>query len=139
MKDGCDCAIDNVAIDIGITHTRVGDLLMGLLTPLGDVVTLVNQPPSAANLVSGNKITFDDSDPGAKDPQTLGDDVDMLDNILADTYFAEGLGSGAVDPVNGLGKFNNKNAAGDWTFRVFDLVADNTGTIESVELTITCQ
>ena len=42
------------------------------------------------------------------------------------------------DLVTGLEKFNNKNAAGDWKFVVFDFAAGDTGTLESVELTIEC-
>ena len=64
----------------------------------------------------------------------LGDN----DNIPAGTYFAEGDGSGEVNDGGLIGQFNGETAAGDWTFGVADSVTGNTGTIESVELTITC-
>ena len=68
------------------------------------------------------------------------DDVDASDNILAGTYFAEGDGSGEINDFGLIARFNAKvlPAAGDWTLEVLDLVAGNTGTIESVELTIEC-
>ena len=115
--------------------------------PLGQLgvsteVLLVFRPPSTANLVAGNKITFDDSVDGALDPQTLGDGLGSDDPIPAGTYFAQGNNSiGEVDPVNGLGLFNGLvlvDPADNWTFRVFDIAAGNTGTMESVELTIEC-
>ena len=135
LNPGCNCTAANVAIDIGITHARVGDLIMTLSEPDVEFVFLVSQPPSNATLVAGNKITFDDSVVGALDPLTLGDGNDP---IPPGTYFAQGNNTGEVDPVFGLGLFNGTAAAGDWTFTVFDLVADNIGTVESVELTITC-
>ena len=141
LDAGCGCTIDNVAIAFGIDHTRVGDLVMELLSPDdGDVLLAVPPEDSDANLVAGNKITFDDSASGAKDPQTLGANVDGSDNILGGIYFAEGSEFGEVDPVNGLGLFNGTAVAegDDWTFVVTDYVPGNAGTIQSVELTITC-
>ena len=60
-----------------------------------DGVNLVFRPLSPANLVPGNKITFDDSIDGALDPRTLGNGLGDNDPIPAGTYFAEdplGLG-----------------------------------------------
>ena len=135
LNAGCGCTVANVAIAVGINFPLpVGSFGMNLLSPDGDEVILVNQPPSSASLVSENLITFDDSDPGAKDPRFLACD---FGSVLAGTYFAEGDGCGEVND-DGLGKFNGKTAADDWTFQAFDFAADNTGTIVSVELTITC-
>ena len=139
MNTGCGCTVANVAIAIGIDHPYVDDLAMFLLAPDGVGVLLVGRPPSAANLVAGNKITFDDSVVGALDPQTLGANVDINDNIPTGTYYALGDGTGGYPNAAGLVKFNSITAAGDWKFVVFDLTSDgNDGTIESVELTITC-
>jgi hypothetical protein len=142
LNAGCNCTIANVAVAIGINHPIVGDLEMSLFSPdFTDVVLLVDVPFSDANLVAANLIKFDDSDENAMNPQTLGANVDGSGNILADTYFAQGLlfdPIGEVDPVNGLEMFNGETAAGDWTFGVADFVGGNTGDIVSVELTITC-
>ena len=140
MNTGCGCTVANVAIAIGIDHPTVGDLGMQLFPPDSFFgVLLVDGPPSAANLVAGNKITFDDSVVGALDPQTLGANVDINDNIPTGTYYALGDGTGGYPNAAGLVKFNSITAAGDWKFVVFDLTSDgNDGTIESVELTITC-
>ena len=138
LNPGCNCTAANVAIAIGITHPNVGDLIMTLKEPDVEFVFLVSQPPSDANLTASNLITFDDSASGALNPQTLGNGLGTDDPIPEGTYFAQGNNTGAVDPVFGLGLFNGTAAAGDWTFEVFDLVANNTGTVESVELTITC-
>ena len=134
LEEGCGCTVANVAIAIGVDHTNVGDLGMFLTSPDNTgIVFLVDQPPSTANLVAGNKITFDDSVDGALDPRTLGGGLGDNDPIPAGTYFAR-------DPF-GLGKLNGKvlPSEGNWRFSVFDNVpAGNIGTIESVELTITC-
>jgi len=147
LEEGCDCNVANVAIAIGIDHQNVGDLFM-LLFPFvsaSDQVVLVNQPTSTANLVSSNKITFDDTpDANTKDPQTLGVGLGTDEDILAGTYYVQGtntatIGADYPDLVNGLGKFNSLTAAGNWRLSVFDLVQNgDTGTIQSVELTITC-
>jgi len=140
LAAGCGCTITNVAIAIGIDHTRVGNLEMILLAPgsIGGGVGLVANPPSDANLVPGNKITFDDSTL-AGDPQTLGDGLGDNDPIPAATYFAQGDSSGEVNP-GGLGLYNGTALpeAGNWALRVADFVPGNTGTIQSVELTIEC-
>jgi len=141
LNAGCGCTVDNVAIAIGIDHTNVGDLDMGFTAPDGDGINLVSQPSSSASLVSTNKITFDDSTL-EKDPLTLGD----TDPIPADSYNAQGSNPSTPgtypDPNFGLGIFNGKVLqdleGGDWTFVVNDFLSGNTGTIESVELTITC-
>ena len=149
LNAGCGCTVANVAIAIGINHPNVGDLGMGLISPSPDntgIVFLVDGPPSTANLVAGNKITFDDSVDGALDPRTLWGGLGDNDPIPAGTYFAQGLFIDlfnppiGVDPVNGLVKFNDLDAGGDWRFLVVDGVANSiTGTLESVELTITCE
>ena len=114
---------------------------MGLFAPDGTFVFLVAFPGSSANLVSTNLITFDDRADGALNPQTLGDDVDGSDNIQAGTYFAQGDSSGEVNDDGLIGQFNGKvlpSEEVDLPFVVVDRVAGNTGTIVSVELTITC-
>lgn len=132
LEEGCGCTVANVAITIGINHPNVGDLEMALFSPRDAVprnaVFLVFRPsPSDANLVAGNKITFD-GNAGAPGVE-LGDIVDSSGNIAAGTYNA----------VGDLGKFNGKTAAGDWIFGVDDFSSGDTGTIQSVELTITCE
>ena len=139
LGEGSNCTAANVAIAIGIDHTRVGDLAMELRSPDGDSVLLINQPPSDANFIPGNLITFDDSDPDALDTLVFGANVDGSGNLLARTYFAQGNGSGVYPNPEGLGKFNGITAKGDWRFDNFDVFPGNTGTIESVELTITCK
>ena len=129
LNAGCSCTVANVAIAIGIDHPYVDDLAMFLLAPDGVGVLLVGRPPSAANLVAGNKITFDDSVVGALNPLTLWAGLGTGDNIPAGTYFADG----------DLGSFNGKTAAGNWIFEVRDFRSGDTGTIQSVELTITCE
>jgi len=151
LEEGCGCTIDNVAIAIGIDHPFVGILTMALLPPDfnftfpndDDAVLLVYYQEYDANLVSSNKITFGDTpDANTKDPQTLGAGLGTDEDILAGTYYALGnitatIGADYPDLVNGLGKFKGETAAGDWTFGVFPPSPVN-GTVESVELTITC-
>ena len=129
LNTGCGCTVANVAIDIGINHPYVDDLIMILVSPNGDGVVLVDQPANGGpNLVSTEVITFDDSVDGALNPRNIGFGLGTDDDIPAGTYNARG----------DLGLFNSITAAGDWKFFVTDNRSGNTGTIESVELTITC-
>jgi len=138
LEEGRDCTIANVAIAFGINHPNVFDLYMTLGSPDGGSVTLVNAPPSTANLVPGNVITFDDSDPDALDPRDLGAGLGDNDNIPAGTYqtLSSFFGGG------GLGLFNGTvlpSEGVDLTFNVYDRATPGkNGTLESVELTITC-
>jgi hypothetical protein len=147
LEEGCDCTVANVAITFGIDHPNVRDLGMGLFSPDFTVGVLLfgGSPPSDANLVPGNLITFDDSAGGALDPRNIGSNVDGSDNILTGTYYAQGdlsnsIGAFYPDPDGLIGLFNGKvlPAAGDWTLVVDDGFFGNSGTIQSVELTITC-
>ena len=65
-----------------------------------------------------------------------------MGSIPSGTYYAVGNEDGAYPNVEGLGFFNGQTAAGGngvWTLFVVDFFADNIGTVESVELTITCE
>ena len=123
---------------------------MVLIAPDSDEVLLARPPfQFSSNLVSTERITFDDSVDGALDPRLLGDGLGPADDIPRNTYFAQGLLSsnilfdpiGEVDPVNGLGNYTGTAAEGNWTFEVRDLGLSLgfTGTIESVDLTIRCE
>ena len=149
LEAGCNCTVANVVIALGINHTRVSDLIMAPASPDFDDVLLVFKPPSSANLVSSNKITFDDTpDVNTKDPRNIGNGLGTSDPIPADTYYAQGSNPnvqtqpaappGAYPDNEGLGKFNGKTVAGDWRFFVSDFASGNNGTIESVDLIITC-
>jgi hypothetical protein len=133
LEEGCDCIVDNVAIDIGINHPNVNDLFMVLFSPAPDFdfVTLVERPPSDANLVAENLIKFDDTpDVNTKDPQTLGANVDANDDIPTATYYALGNNfptiGGTYPNAAGLVKFIGETAEGDWIFEVTDNACEDT-------------
>ena len=126
------CTIKNVAITVGINHSYVEDLDMTLLSPGDTEVFLLRRPSSStssANLVADNKITFDDSAPNPQDPQ-VWNNLGEKDSIPAGTYRT-------VD--SSLGLFDGTVAEGNWFFIVTDKAPGDTGTIESVELEITCE
>ena len=142
------CSVDNVVIALGIDYTAAGRLIMNLNSPDGTGVILVASAQGdgspggndVSNLVSANPITFDDSSTNIN-PQLLGDGGNTFFDIPAGTYNAQGNGNDPNDVYpnsDGLTKFFGLDAEGVWTLDVVDVFSSGTGTVQSVDLTITC-
>lgn len=138
FKEDCDeCIIDNVAITVGINFQLNGNIAMYIESPAGPNAKSAKlldfgTGDGLSQLVSKNKITFDDDAAGALDPNDISQNTDADGNIRAGTYLSEG------NPTLGTFKGFNDPVEGNWTF-VVDNLSDNEGTIESVELDITCE
>jgi subtilisin-like proprotein convertase family protein len=99
-----DFCIGNVEVDIDITHTWIGDLIVELQSPNGTVVRLHNRTGGSADDIVTRY--SDSGEPG--------------------TTFPDGPGS--------LGDFNFGPAQGEWRLRVSDLATADQGTLNAWSL-----
>jgi subtilisin-like proprotein convertase family protein len=140
--------VDSVTVTAGIDHTWIGDLVLKLVSPDMQVVTLMSRPGvtefaddgtsssgfgDSSNLVSTSPVQFVDA--GPKSAESMGD-------ALSDSQAAcRDDGACVYDPNRGAapgGKliaFNGHVAAGTWKFCAGDSTTGDTGTIQQVGLT----
>lgn len=145
FKEDCDeCIIKNVAITVGINFPFGGSgrTSMDIESPAGPNAKSaklldVDLDESESQLVSKNKITFDDDAAGALDPNDIFQNIDADGNIRAGTYLSEG--NPKLGTFVGTGLDDDDPVEGNWTFVVENVSCGNEGTIESVELDITCE
>ncbi|MBU6412914.1 MAG: S8 family serine peptidase [Planctomycetes bacterium] len=106
----------DVNVRINITHTFTSDLQVSLIAPDNTEILLVNRRGA-----DGDNFTA-----------TLLDD-EALTAISAGTApFA-----GSYRPDNALAGFDGKSAAGTWTLRIVDTLANNVGTLNSWSIDFT--
>lgn len=112
-------AIQDVDVEVGITHTYVGDLRVTLAGP-GAQASLLGEAGAGCD---GNNVlaTFDDEASVSGDSQ--------CGNLPAI--------SGSVDPETALSAFDGRSANGVWTLTVGDAYAEDLGAVDSFELHIT--
>jgi subtilisin-like proprotein convertase family protein len=105
-------------VTINVTHTAVGDLRLNLVSPSGTLVTLVNQRGDDG--VNFANTTFDDS---ATVP---------IGNILP----AESPYAARFIPETPLAAVDGETPNGTWTLQVFDLAANDLGTLDNWSMAI---
>ena len=120
-------SITDVVIDLGITHTWIGDLVITLTSPAGTTITLGDQPGVPASNFGCNgddiAVAFDDA---------AANTATDFENACANAPAI----SGAYQPVDMLSTFDGEDAAGDWTICVSDAVNEDSGTITSFGVTV---
>ena len=119
-----DVEITDLNVDLNISHTWVGDLIVTLQSPAGTSVTVIDQPgvPTTTFGCSGNDIiaSMDDE---ATDP--VEDECDAGVPTI----------NGSFIPNNALSAFDGEMTAGDWILTVSDNAGGDTGTINSFGIT----
>lgn len=105
--------ISDVNVLVNVTHERLSDLEIQIVSPQGTTVRLFNK--SCPSLNSTLILNFDDSG-----------------NALDCSKITEQI----VIPVNELSAFNEQTQQGTWTFRVRDAVSGMFGTINSASVNI---
>ncbi len=105
-------AISNVSLDLDISHTWIGDLVITLESPSGTVATVFDGCGNVDNLVA----TFADGNPA----------FDCGASAVGNTY----------SPVDAFSAFNGEMASGTWLLTVDDNVGGDNGTFNSFNLTI---
>ncbi|KAF2514547.1 zinc-dependent metalloprotease [Flavobacterium foetidum] len=105
--------VSDVNVLVNVTHAKLSDLEMQLVSPSGTVVRLFNRSCDGTN--STLSLQFDDE--GA--PLSCSATTNQI-----------------VIPVDALSAFNGENQQGNWTFRVRDNVTGGFGTINSASINI---
>ena len=119
--------ITDINVNVGATHTYVGDLIFTLThVETGTTVTLIDRPgvPASSYGCSGDNIAA------------------TLDDAAATPV--EGVCAGSTPTINGtfspnqaLSAFNNQSLTGTWQLKVSDNASQDTGSLTSWSLDIT--
>ncbi|MGB3590041.1 MAG: T9SS type A sorting domain-containing protein [Nonlabens sp.] len=117
---------DGMTVSVDLTHTYMQDLILRLIHPTSTdanpiFVDLLAQQCTFENLGSGNIIVFDDEASALSCPDGSTSDV---------------IPAGSYAPSEPLSTFDGLDAQGDWVLLVADTFAGDTGTLNSLELSI---
>lgn len=105
--------VSDVNVLVNVTHDRLSDFELQIVSPQGTVVNLYNK--TCGGIRSTLALQFDDSGVALDCSKTT---------------------SQIVVPVEALNVFNGQNPQGTWTFKVRDDVSGNFGTINSASVSI---
>lgn len=113
---GAGSALNDVLVEVNLTHSYVGDLVLVLTAPDGSSVLLF-----------------------VGDGELLG--RNMVDTVFTDSAastISDGTSpyTGEFQPYEPLAAFVGLDPNGEWTLQVYDLFADDQGSLESWRLTI---
>ncbi len=111
-----DFIISDVNLSIAITHSWMRDLIITLESPLGTEVELINRQCSGASGNQNMAATFDD----------LGVELVCASSSPVIT--------GVIIPSEALAAFNGESTIGDWTLRISDNAALDTGSLTNWSL-----
>lgn len=109
--------IQNITVNINVTHTWINDLIITLISPQGTQVRLVNRP--CANSGSFQNINAVFSTEGI--------------TLVCATIPAPAI-SGTIIPNQSFSAFTGQNSQGTWTLRVQDAANGDGGSINSWSL-----
>ena len=120
--NGTSCTSTAGATTVGLDHSRVGNLVLTLVSPTGSSVVLMNRPGGTGN--TGNNFC-----------NTVLDDsaASGIQSILA----SGNPWTGTFAPNAPLAAFNGQNPNGTWTLKVQDLAANGTGNLRAFSLVVT--
>ncbi len=121
--DGATCNATINSTTVGLNHTWVGDLTIGLVSPSGTVVSLMNRPGGTGN--SGNNFC-----------QTLLDD-ESTGISIQNIAIANAPWVGSFRPAAPLSGFDGQSGNGTWQLRVQDLAGGDLGSVRAFSLQIT--
>ena len=119
-----DVIIDDLNVDLDITHTWVGDLIITLTSPAGTSVTMIDRIGTTTGGVGcgGDDILATLDDAAAQPVETqCGTGVPSID--------------GTFSPNNPLAAFNGESTLGDWTISISDNASGDTGTLNNWGIT----
>lgn len=119
-------SISFMTVDVNITHTYVGDLIISLISPEGEIVVLADRIgfPATGFGCFGDDLSLTFSDAA---PNTAED----LENTCNDLPAA----SGEFQPVEPLANFNGDEQFGEWLLFVSDNAGQDVGSITSWSIT----
>ncbi|MEM0519413.1 M36 family metallopeptidase [Aequorivita flava] len=112
--------ITDLDVDINISHTWVGDIIVTLKSPAGTTATIIDRP---GRTTSGAGCSRDDID------ATLDDEA--ATPVETECATATPTIDGSFIPNNPLSIFDGENTAGIWEVTVSDNAGADTGTLNS--------
>jgi subtilisin-like proprotein convertase family protein len=143
-------SVVNIEVDVDITHTWIGDLVVKLQSPDGDILTLVSRPGAAetaddgisaggvgssANL-GGAAITF--SDLSANDAELMGLNVTTSQSVCLNAGFCNFFPNpgASTHPTQTFASLFGGEMNGNWTLYLGDRAAGDVGTLNSWSIRI---
>lgn len=146
--------INDVNVQIAMSHTFVGDLTIKLTSPSGSVLPIVSRPGAVetaddgtdaagfgenSNLAIANPLTY--SDAATTSAEQMGKvpiDLNTIQTICLDggTPCQYTPARGAAAGLNNFAGFDNQNARGIWQLCIGDSAASDIGTFSSWTLTL---
>lgn len=137
--------ITGLTVDVGMSHTWVGDLTIKLVSPSGSLLTLLNRPGipdgpddgstccgDSSNLSAANLITYDDA--ASTSAELLGAAQPSSNDIIpAGSYIPAPDGAAGLANLAG---FIGENAVGTWTLYIGDGAGGDVGTLDFWRLNI---
>ncbi len=119
-----DITLEDLDVNLDITHTWIGDLIVSITSPAGTTVTLIDQIGTTTGGLgcSGDDIlaTLDDAAASPVENQ-CGTSVPAVD--------------GTFSPNNPLAAFNGESTLGDWVITISDNAGGDTGTLNAWGIT----
>jgi len=137
--------ISDLDVQVAISHTWVGDLVIKLVSPTGDILTLLSRPGlsepaddgtdccgDSSNLDMGSPLTFDDD--AAVSAEDMGAGLDGSGVICQDDGECTFAPAPDTGPGTNLAQFNGQDGAGTWQVCVGDSGGGDTGDFDSATL-----
>ncbi|MEM9557116.1 MAG: proprotein convertase P-domain-containing protein [Acidobacteriota bacterium] len=112
--------IADLAVEVAIEHTWVGDLTVSLTSPASTTVVLLDRPgnPGSPEGCNNNDVRVTFSDAAATDPETF------CSPASSDPWI-----TGDVLPAQPLAAFDGETTDGTWTLTVTDSLSGDVGTL----------
>ena len=140
--------VEDVNVEITMSHTWVGDLTYKVVSPAGTITTLMSRPGYAeladdgdgccgpnSDLVTTSPITFDDTAASGVTGELLGDPSGIV--VCQDDGICDFIPAPDTGPGVSLADFNGEDGDGDWMVCVGDSALGDTGDFESAAVIIT--
>ncbi len=140
--------VTGVELELAASHTWIGDLIIKVVSPEGTLVTVMSRPGTLEPTDDGVGGSLGDSselavafplsfaDDGATDAENMGNTIPDAGVVCDDdglcSYFPN---AGAATPGD-LSTFNGEAATGTWQLCIGDHAFGDTGTIDTITLTI---
>jgi cysteine-rich repeat protein len=142
-----DGLVDSVKVQLAISHTWLGDLVVKVVSPTGTVVTLMSRPGLAepaddgmssggdsSGLAVGFPISFVDG--AAKSAENMGDTLSNSEVVCEDDSECVYAPAAGAATAGTLSAFVGQAAVGTWRVCGADSLAMDTGSIDFVRLSV---
>jgi len=141
--------IGSVELELGIVHPWLGDLVMKLRSPMGQVVTVMSRPGviepfddgqgqfsqgTHARLVKEFPINFNDE--SEFDAEGMGMELGPMHAACRDDGICDYHPNAGAGPGRGLDDFHGEVAAGTWLVCVGDSGDMDQGSVDRITLTL---